>query len=386
MNILAIETSCDETGVALVSCSHKGEEVTFETQANALLSQTKTHAEFGGVFPSVAKREHTKALIPLIGRVLKETNTPTDATVDHITLVQAKKLLEREPRMHKGLEDLARYDVAHLDAIAVTVGPGLAPALWVGVNTARALSVLWNKPVIPVNHMHGHLYSAVYPSGALFEHPALALLVSGGHTEFLILHEDLSIEMVGSTRDDAIGEAFDKAARIIDLGYPGGPEIARLAQTAREKELVSPVSLPRPMIDDGSLDVSYSGLKTALLYHTRNYPIQNERERAALAREFENAALDTVVAKTRRALELYPSSSLVIGGGVIANSELRRRLRECAQEYDIPIHLPIADTTTDNALMIAVAAYIDTTYTKIPLRHNVEHIAAIANLSSENRP
>lgn len=389
MNILSIETSCDETGVSLVNCSLVRDTYSFEIKADNLLSQAKLHAEYGGVFPSLAKREHAKAIIPLIAKTLSEAkilrhkNIMSEEAASRLKAAQS--FLEREPETAEELEKLINFDVSDIDAIAVTVGPGLAPALWVGVNTARALATLWQKPIIPVNHMHGHIFSALFPQSKMYELPALALLVSGGHTEILQLDENLDLKLLGGTRDDAIGEAFDKAARVLDLGYPGGPLISALAKTARENTPTNSMQkpfLPRPMMTDGSLDVSYSGLKTALLYHVRDNPIEDEKARADLAREFEDAALDVIIAKVKKALETNEFRSLVVGGGVIANTELRRRLELLAKEFSLPLYLPEQKLTTDNSLMIAVAAFVTLENGKVALRNDPEKIAAQANMGS----
>lgn len=388
MNILSIETSCDETGVSLVNCTLKDDTYTFNVKADNLLSQAKLHAEYGGVFPSLAKREHAKAIIPLIKKTLTEAgiNTVTSpqktGSVESASLLEtAKVLLEREPETAEELSSLLNIDVDQIDAIAITVGPGLAPALWVGVNTARALATIWNKPLIPVNHMHGHIFSALFPQKKMYELPALTLLVSGGHTEILSLDKNLELRFLGGTRDDAIGEAFDKAARVLDLGYPGGPLISRLAEEAREKSITCETKLPRPMISDDSYDVSYSGLKTALLYLHRDNPAQSKDEVHALAREFEDAALDVILSKTQKALETGEFKSLVVGGGVIANNELRRRLADLSEEFSLPLYLPEQRLTTDNSLMIAVAAFIATNNGKTKLSDPTS-VSANANLDS----
>lgn len=385
MNILSIETSCDETGVSLVSCKLEKDNYSFEVRADNLLSQVELHAEYGGVFPSLAKREHAKAIIPLIEKTLTEAGFSAHNNDPHLgkteLLTKAKQFLEREPETATELRRLQNYDVSGIDAIAVTVGPGLAPALWVGVNTARALSVLWEKPLIPVNHMHGHIFSSLFPNNSMYELPVLAVLVSGGHTEILSLDENLDLQLLGATRDDAIGEAFDKAARLLDLGYPGGPIISKLASSARDDSIESEAKLPRPMISDNTCDMSYSGLKTALLYHLRESPIKNEEDKKAIAREFEDAALDVIVAKIKRAFETDNFRSLVIGGGVIANIELRRRLKLLSDELSLPLYLPEKSLTTDNSLMIAVAGFVALKNSKIEMLQT-EDLVANANLES----
>ncbi|MEX0933252.1 MAG: tRNA (adenosine(37)-N6)-threonylcarbamoyltransferase complex transferase subunit TsaD [Candidatus Paceibacterota bacterium] len=382
MNILSIETSCDETGVSLVKCSYNKNRYHFEVLGNNLISQADLHATFGGVFPSLAKREHAKAIIPLIEKTLRDGGV-REAAHERKNLDSAKDFLEREPETKEALERLTTFDTNTIDAIAVTVGPGLSPALWVGVNTARALSTLWNKPLIPTNHMHGHIFSSLFPSSRMFDFPALALLVSGGHTELLAIKEDLSIEILGATRDDAIGEAFDKAARLLGLGYPGGALISKEAEKHRDAYPTHTSTLfPRPMIKDDSFDVSYSGLKTALLYHLRDNPIQDASNLSELSREFEDAALDVIVSKTEKALKTGLFASLTIGGGVIANTELRKRLIHVTDSLAVPLYIPEMGLTTDNSLMIAIAAFVSIQNKKMRVRTELKDIEVRANMSS----
>jgi N6-L-threonylcarbamoyladenine synthase len=341
MNILAIETSCDETGVALVSGtktnSPAGEGFAFAELGNAALnSQAKLHAEFGGVYPNLAKREHEKNL-PII-------------------LEQALKNAQDEP----------------IDAIAVTQGPGLEPALWAGITFAENLAKERGLPLIAANHMEGHLISSLARRslgevGActyLLENvqlPVLGLLISGGHTEFVLMKEWFNYEVIGETQDDAVGEAFDKVARMLGLPYPGGPHVSKLAAQARAEKSDFHASLPRPMIHDKNLNVSFSGLKTAVLYMLRDMGgIQNvtAEQIAAIALEFETAVGDIFVAKTRRALLETDAKTFVIGGGVAANTYLRERLVTfLADEFaNVEVRLPELSITGDNAVMIAQAA------------------------------
>jgi N6-L-threonylcarbamoyladenine synthase len=383
MNILSIETSCDETGVSFVCGAKEGDEYSFVTLANNLLSQAKLHAEYGGIFPSLAKREHAKAIIPLIEKTLIEAGVRRSAKKETNRLEAARVFLEREPETAEALEVLADFDMSAVDALAVTVGPGLAPALWVGVNTVRALSALFEKPIIPVNHMQGHLYSPLYPKSKMFELPALALLVSGGHTELLRLDESLKITELGATRDDALGEAFDKAARLLNLEYPSGALLAKEAQKHRDAHSDHTSALfPRPMIESNSFDVSYSGLKTALLYFLRDNPIEDDADKERIAREFEDAALDCIVAKVKKALEEKEVRSLVVGGGVIANTELRKRLASLSKTFSLPLYIPEMELTTDNSLMIAVAGFVTVTNGLQTLITDPSRIEALANLGS----
>ena len=378
MKILAIETSCDETAIAILECVGDQQHATFTVLGNALLSQVEVHTEYGGVFPALAKREHAKNLMPLLTAALEEAELlHEDAQVisDPIRN-QVERVLEREPGLGEAFFDfISEAERPAVDLIAVTSGPGLEPALWVGVNFAKALSLAWEKPLIAVNHMEGHVLAGlVEPAGeqfsiSNFQFPILALLISGGHTELVLMREWLQYELIGQTRDDSVGEAFDKVARMLSLPYPGGPEISKLSERNRAAQSetagfgsrdVPPVPrLPRPMIHEQSCDFSFSGLKTAVLYLLRERPPLTDEEKHALAREFEDAVTDVLWKKTERALEQTGAKTLVIGGGVSANTHIRRIFRENMLR-DFPetsLQIPASSLTTDNAVMIALAGY-----------------------------
>lgn len=391
MLILAIETSCDETAVAVLKVTGKKTSAKFSVLANEISSQAALHAQYGGVFPAMAKREHSKNIVPLVVHALKEAGLlkihkkpkPLTATVR----AKIKKLLARESEAIEGLEYLLeKYQKPKIDTLAVTVGPGLEPTLWVGVNIARALATLWDIPLVPVNHMEGHVLSVLVPeqtkrveseklkvksdatsfkltdSNILF--PAISLLVSGGHTELVLVNGIGKYKKIGQTRDDAVGEAFDKVARMLDLPYPGGPNISRLAEEARKTMPFSAWDLPRPMMHTPDFDFSFSGLKTAALYAIRDHKEKlNENEKMDLAREFEEAAVDVLVSKTLRAADKYKVKSIIVGGGVSANTHLRNELARRTREHELmwvhnaKIYFPNKELATDNALMIAIAGY-----------------------------
>jgi N6-L-threonylcarbamoyladenine synthase len=270
-------------------------------------------------------------------------------------------------------------NIPSIDKIAVTEGPGLEPALWVGINFARVLGELWGIPIIPINHMEGHIVGSLLPSDAAngawqklkaLPLPAIALLISGGHTELVSIKKGgkgvFRYEIIGQTKDDAVGEAFDKAARLLGLPYPGGPHIAKLAHEAYEEKIPAPIKLPRPMLKSGDLDFSFSGLKTAVLYAVRDEIKKNGEKLAdtfkkGLAYEFEQAVADVLDAKLRSAIERTASRSIIIGGGVAANHVLRARFEDTAKEYGIPIFMPSRHISGDNALMIALAGALDRT-------------------------
>ena len=329
MKILAIETSCDETGIALVEGEKTEGGFSFTVLDASLLSQAQLHAEYGGVYPTLAKREHEKNL-PVLFEKFKDTA---------------------------------------FDAVAVTQGPGLEPALWTGIEFARKLAQEKNLPLIPVNHMEGHLISSLTNHSNILKNirmvgelrdiklPVLALLISGGHTEFVLMREWFQYEVIGKTLDDAVGEAFDKVARMLGLPYPGGPHISKQAAVARQRNLASEIKLPRPMISTHNCDVSFSGLKTAALYSLRGKDLK-EDQKTAFARELEDSITDVLVEKTRRALIETDAQTFVIGGGVAASKFIREQLQKLIEKNfnHVDFRLPELSITGDNAIMIAEAA------------------------------
>lgn len=324
MRILAIETSCDETGISILEA--KGN--TIKVLANELSSQVNLHREFGGVYPALAKREHIKNLPILLEKVLKKT-----------------KLDKKEKPV---------------DMIAVTVGPGLEPALWTGIVFAQELGKKWGVPIQPVNHMEGHILSPFGKVKGSFKitkvkQPALSLLVSGGHTELVLLKQNGKYEIIGETLDDAAGEAFDKVARMLALPYPGGPEISRLAEIERKIKQENIFKFPRPMLKNPTFDFSYSGLKTSVLYTIQKIKNLDQKTKALIALEFENAVIETLVYKTKKATEKYKVKTLIVGGGVANNKHLRRTLKK--EIKNTTILFPEKDLTTDNSVMIGIAGY-----------------------------
>jgi N6-L-threonylcarbamoyladenine synthase len=304
--ILGIETSCDETGIAIVA---DGQEVL----ANEVASQIDIHKEFGGVVPEIASREHT-------------------------TIISQ---LTREALNNAGFHDAPEKNI---DAIAVTRGPGLMGSLLVGMSFAKGLAYAWSKPFIPVHHIEGHLYSTFLAANPP-QFPFLALIVSGGHTQLIQCPKPHRYEILGSTRDDAVGESFDKVARLLGLPYPGGPSIQETAKTGNPNAF----ALPRPMIRSRNLEFSYSGLKTAVLYTLRDHENANT---ADLAASFQQAAVDILLIKTKQAVAETHATRLVVAGGVAANSLLRERL---ACEIDVELHIPPLEYCLDNGAMIAAA-------------------------------
>lgn len=362
MRILGIETSADETGVALLEASGTGEkDFQYKVLGNALLSQADLHTRYGGIFPNLAKREHGRNLVPVLMEALRRANELHEGmhSADENKIKELDTLLAREHELFTYLAGFFRaYGKPAVDCIAVTHGPGLEPALWVGINFAKALADVWQVPLVAVNHLEGHVMIARAKDGVLIpiEEPAIALLVSGGHTELVEMESWRHYKTIGATRDDAAGEAFDKSARLIGLPYPGGPEISRLANLAREGNLARGPELPRPMIRDASFDFSFAGLKTAVKKIVESWSHGTDDMKSALAREAEEAIVDVLLAKTKRAVEEYSAKTVIVGGGVSANDHLRKRF---AEEFQGGAHVlfPSHEFATDNAVMIALAGY-----------------------------
>ena len=315
MNVLGIESSCDETGVALVSA--QGKELP-QLVAHALHSQAQMHRAYGGVVPELASRDHVRRVLPQVQQVLAQARCPLGA----------------------------------VDVIAYTRGPGLAGALLVGAACANAMAAALSKPCLPVHHLEGHLLSpflSIDPP----QFPFVALLVSGGHTQLMQVREVGRYRLLGETVDDAAGEAFDKAAKLLGLGYPGGPALAALAEQGRADAFV----LPRPLLNSGDLDFSFAGLKTAVwLQHRKLGPDPTAAQRADLAASTQAAIVDVLVYKALRALRDTGLNRLVVAGGVGANALLRQRLDALAQQRRFRVHYPETALCTDNGAMIALAA------------------------------
>lgn len=368
MNVLAIETSCDETGVALLSITSntaRGAKTASPkaiVRENLVASQIKLHREFGGVVPNLAKREHIKNLPILFARLQKK--------------LAAKKIPFK------------------FDMITVTVGPGLEPALWTGITFAQDLAKRYKKPLVGANHLEGHLYSFLLPGrqkktvnsklqiaksqiGSKIQipqiaFPAIALIVSGGHTILLKMDSLVKWKRLGETRDDAAGEAFDKAARMLDLPYPGGPEIERLAKLGDPHA----VEFPRPMLHEKNYEFSFSGLKTSVLYYLRDHPqllkgARGAKGKADVAASFQAAALDVLVTKTARAAREFGAQSVILCGGVASNNALRARLRKAVLAQDCAFFVPERRYNLDNAAMIGLAGYMASVRKKrYPFRAN----------------
>lgn len=383
MKILGIETSCDETALCLLEASGDISAPKFEVLDTALFSQIEIHKEYGGVFPALAKREHAKNLVPLLQQLLSEK--PHKSWKNPApNWPKVQEILNREYQL---FEDLKKYIEENFidknlqpdfEMITVTNGPGLAPALWVGINFARAISEIFQIPSMPVNHMEGHIASVLLEENTP-NFPSLALLISGGHTEIIEIKSWGEYKKIGETLDDAIGEAYDKVARMLDLEYPGGPKISRLAQTARDLNLSDEsIKFPRPMLHSNDLNFSLSGLKTAVLYKIKELGELSEIQKQIIAKEFEQTIADVLNTKIKKAIDQTNAKSLIVGGGVIANKYIRENLSKIAEEKNIPIHLPKTELSTDNAVMISIAGYLKTFRQKPEICQN---ILADGNLS-----
>lgn len=314
MLILGIESSCDETAAALVEDGVK--EV-----ASTLATSAELHEATGGVVPEVAARKQVEFIIPVIEQCLSKAN----------------------------------MDPTQIDAIAVTVGPGLIGSLVVGVEAAKALSVAWNKPLLPVNHLVGHIYgNFVGENATQISFPALVLIVSGGHTDLVLMRNHGDFEYIGGTVDDAAGEAFDKVARILNISkYLGGPALSKLAATCTNNTILG--KFPRPMIHEDNFDFSFSGLKTAV----KNFVTNNNVAPEVVACEFESAVVEVLVKKTIKAAQQFGAKSILLAGGVAANTRLRTQLDLAAKNIGTPLFVPPLRLCTDNAVYIASAAYFN---------------------------
>ena len=323
IRILAIESSCDEGAAALIE--GKGEHLI--VRSNVVYSQIKLHQKYGGVVPEVAAREHSETLLPTVCAALRQAF----------------------PKLKAGREliDGSKY----IDYIAVTTGPGLSVALRMGMEVAKTISYIWQKPIISVNHLAGHIY-ANWLSSNKIKFPLLCLIVSGGHTELVYMKNHSQYKKIGWTIDDAAGEAFDKGAKVLELGYPGGPAIAALSNNGNKKAH----QFPRPMVNSGDLQFSFSGLKTALLYFWRDAKGVSKADAAA---SYQEAIVDCLVQKTASALKNKKIKTLLLGGGVAANKELRERLQMLVQNdfSKVTYAQPELSFTTDNAAMIGAAGY-----------------------------
>jgi len=308
MLILGIETSCDDTGIAIIKVSGKKRPI-FNIISNVVSSQIKVHQKYGGVVPNLAAREHLRNIEPCLKTAFKK----------------------------------AKIKPKDIDLIAVTIGPGLIPSLLIGVHFAKALAYKLQKHIVGVNHIEAHILANLLENKEI-KFPAIALVVSGGHTQLVLMKKIGDYEILGETRDDAAGECFDKVAKLLGLGYPGGPEISKQAEKAKK----SSIELPRPMINQKNYDFSFSGLKTAVLYKTKKQKINIPE----MCKETQQAIIDVLIKKTLRAAKEYKAKTIILAGGVAANKELRKQLKG-------KVLIPDLSLCTDNGAMIAIAGYFN---------------------------
>lgn len=389
MNILSIETSCDETAMTLMSIEGGIESPSIEIHKEIVASQVDVHKEFGGVVPMLAKREHLKNLPVLYRKIFGMTNNKC------LMSNEEKKSITHNPPVSATTNPGKPPTIHEVDLIAVTVGPGLEPALWTGINVAQELSQQHNIPVVGVNHLHGHMYSFLleqkteknknqtnkiqknndlYLGDCVLEFPAVVLLVSGGHTMLVLMKSMTEYEKLGETRDDAVGECFDKVARMLGFEYPGGPEISQHAL----KGNADAIEFPSPMIHEDNYDFSYSGLKTSVLYYLRNWVVKEkgvppESEllnsdmlaqslpdvlKNDVAASFQEAAIRPLVHKTAKAIREHGARSVILGGGVAANKRLREVLTQAVTQEGAQVSMPPLTYCMDNATMIGIAGYV----------------------------
>ena len=338
MLVLAVETSCDETSVAILDCNKKTKKTNL--LSNIVSSQVKIHAKWGGVVPNLAAREHVKNIIPVLNEALKK----------------------------------ADIRLKNIDLFASTKGPGLIPALLIGTNAAKTLSYFWKKPLLGVQHIEGHIYSN-FLSSPKIKFPLIALVVSGGHTSLILIKNHLKYKILGETQDDAVGEAFDKVAKLLGLGYPGGPIVSKKADEFDEKfkelddenlkQEIEAIKFPRPMMDKKNYDFSFSGLKTSVLYFYQKLETEKMNEKTleiykdAICKEFQDAAVEVLTTKAKRAIEEFKPKTVVLAGGVAANLTLRKTLEEKTKEVsgNIDYLVPPFEFCGDNAAMIGAVAF-----------------------------
>jgi N6-L-threonylcarbamoyladenine synthase len=366
MIVLGIDTSCDDTCVAVLEV--RGSR--FEVRSNIVSSQIKIHKRYGGVFPTLAKREHKRNLPLVFKKALKEAGF---------------QIPNSKWGPAKGWEGggWVGVQIPKIDLISVTVGPGLGPCLWIGVNFAKDLAKKLDVPIVPVNHIEAHILinfvgenskwgpakgwegggrvGVQIPNSKIF--PAICLVVSGGHTQLILMEKIGKYKLIGETRDDAAGECLDKVARLLGLGYPGGPAIDKISKLQIPNSKLK-VNFPRPMIKQKNYDFSFAGLKTAVLYDFLKRPerVRKSREyKILVAKEVQQAVIDVLISKTLRAAKEFGAKSIILGGGVVANEELRKQFIENSK-HQIPnskLLMPPKELCTDNGLMVAVAGYFN---------------------------
>jgi N6-L-threonylcarbamoyladenine synthase len=378
LTILAIETSCDDTAIAILKIKNQK----LKILSNITSSQIKLHKKYGGVYPFLAKREHQRNLPIVLNKALRKAD-----------FVNPKSEIRNSKQIQNSKFKI-QNSFKKIDLIAVTVGPGLEPCLWTGINFAKELAEKLQIPIMPVNHIEAHIFANFISekskvksqksklqlkSQNLF--PAICLVVSGGHTQLILMKGFGKYKILGETRDDAAGECFDKVARILGLGYPGGPIIAKMATKLKIQNSKFKIQLPRPMMHQKNYDFSFSGLKTAVLYKIKSEKrkTKNEKYIQEMCYEIQQAIIDVLIHKTLKATKNYQVKSIILGGGVAANTELRKQFKLKIENCKLKINflVPPKNLCLDNAVMIGITAYFHRLKNKTK---NKEELKAKANL------
>ena len=364
MKILGLETTCDETGAAVVE-GELGSKHGVKLLSNVVATSAELQKKYGGVVPEVAAREQVRVIMPIITEAIFNASETLNSKLENLNKLQ-------NPQISKWVRE-------NIDAIAVAHGPGLIGSLLIGVETAKTLALAWEKPLIAVNHLVGHIYAnwlnQDVDRGSYIVHrekkrpherltmndkpafPLVALIVSGGHTDLVLMKKHGDYKLLGSTLDDAAGEAFDKVAKVLGLGYPGGPEIERKARQGTRDRGQGTLNFPRPLINSNDFNFSFSGLKTAVVNRAQELESKRVIDKAEIAFEFQQAVVDVLVTKTIRAAQKFGVKSIVVGGGVAANNSLRSQLTVYSSRIGVPVFFPERALSVDNGAMIAAAAF-----------------------------
>ena len=400
MKILAIETSCDDTCAALLEIKNNKPKIL----SNIVSSQIKIHRKWGGVYPALAKREHQKNLAPVLFQAIKEAKllkpkNSKNKKPDPPKNRKLEKILEREAVLFAAAKKFfEKYKKPDIDLVAVTIGPGLEPCLWVGVNFAKAVGFYWKIPIVPINHIEAHIASNWLKQADSRPEinkikikkntfPAICLVASGGHTQLILMQGVNKYQIIGETKDDAAGECLDKTAKILGLGYPGGPIVSKFAAQFRPIKKSFSIKLPRPMIYQKNYDFSFSGLKTAILYNFKSVPLKTRKSKQYIRNicaEAQQSVIDVLIYKTLKAAKNHKAKSVILGGGVTANKELRKQFQERIKKElpGVECIAPDQKFSTDNAAMVAITGY----FRRTKKTKNFPKLKAEANLRLPEKP
>lgn len=385
MVILGIDTSCDDTSIGIVKI--KENKIFFESKvlSNTISSQIKIHKKYGGVYPFLAKREHKNNFLRVFKRTLKKSGLLEKRSAK-LKKIKIKDFLKDEKILKRIKSLLKEYKKPKIDLISVTIGPGLDPCLWVGINFAKILSSFWKIKTIGINHIEAHflanfLNKKIKKKRLKSFFPAISLIVSGATSQLILIKKIGDYKILGQTRDDAAGECLDKTARILGFSYPGGPIIEKLARDFSKKNKFS-LKLPRPMINSKDYDFSFSGLKTAVLYKVKKRFLKNKLYLQAFAFEIQNAVFDVLIKKTIKAIKDYKVKSLFLGGGVSRNKEFKKRFQKAflKSRLDVNFFVPNSEFCSDNGAMVAISGFFHKN-SKVNLRS----LKSIPNLKIDER-